>query len=84
MKLCLPSMVMSGLKKCVRSGFFVQGQGEDAAGHEDGERGHVHVVVDISQPIRIRIYGKSYLKKDRAASVQIHRSYLLVSGRETQ
>ena len=33
-------------------------QGEDAAGHEDGKWCHVHIIVDITLPVYIRVYGR--------------------------
>ena len=43
--------------------FFVQSQGEDAAGHEDGKWCHVHIIVDITLPVYIRVYGQHYLQE---------------------
>ena len=35
----------------------------DAAGHEDGKWCHVHIIVDITLPVYIRVYGQHYLQE---------------------
>lgn len=47
---------------------FVQGEGEDAAGHENGKRSHVDIVVDISLPVHIRVHGQDHFQKGQQGS----------------
>ncbi len=45
-----------GVKETFFLGFFMQGQGKDSAGHEEGKRSHVHVEVHVTLPVGIRVY----------------------------